>query len=434
MMAADHSVTVGDETFNILEIPKSNSALVKENEDLVMAGVDLDSLVTDLSMVGEFTRIAYNGVAGYTDLQIKIRRIGVRVSDLCDTSAITVGKFKKTSRTILTNLQTTYQFLIDGMEDMAIITLKSTATVAQGMADCADQLAKAFREEAKQVEGALEDTCRTKDSEEKRKKALEEEEKIYEVERDKAARESDAIEQDLTFHDKQYARADARQTAYEADNSFFASIVNIFTGRMDERVRAARQDKERHLQEMSKLQQIRKKVLQDYAEFSKRMENCRHEGDLTEAAIDSLHKAIGGLKSLSNVMRKISTFWAKLESECKELGEQRITETIEAAKKQPKEERTAIWGSTGFKKTAIVYYARWVALGNICGTYYERIKVTQNELYENLEENLTMEEARQNIQQLAAAFSKKVEKEQKAIAEKETQGQCKSKILYSSCS
>ena len=77
-----------DETFDILEIPKRNSALVKEYEDFVSARADLDYLVADLNMVGKFTQMAYNGVAGYTDLQIKIRRIGVNVSRLCDQSTM----------------------------------------------------------------------------------------------------------------------------------------------------------------------------------------------------------------------------------------------------------------------------------------------------------------------------------------------------------
>ena len=114
-VTVDLVVKLEDETFSLLEIPESNSALVKKHEDLVLTGVDLDSLVTDLSMVGKFTRIAYNGVAGYTELQIKIRRIGVNVSQLCDKSAMTVGKFLQTSEAILQDLQTTYQFLIDGM-------------------------------------------------------------------------------------------------------------------------------------------------------------------------------------------------------------------------------------------------------------------------------------------------------------------------------
>ena len=337
-------VTVGDETFNILEEPKSDSALVKEHEDLILAGTDLNSLVTDLSMVGKFTRIAYNGVAGCTDLQIKVRHIMVTLTMFCDKLA-SLYMLQKSRTVLLMNLKKiSYQLLIDGMEDIAMVTLQPTATVAQEMAHATEQLARAFEEESERVEKALEDTCTmsTKETEEKRI-----EERTHKIEHAEAAqKQSAAVGQNL---DQQY--------------------------------------------------------------YSR------------ETAISSLHKAMGGLNGLSNVMRKISLFLKNLESECDELGNQEVIVMIKAAMKIPKEKRAAIWGSTGFKTKTILYYARWVALGNICGTYYERIKVTQKELYGYLEENLTMEEARRNIQQLAATFSKELEEEQRVIAEKETQGQ-----------
>ena len=57
----------------------------------MLGSIDLDVLVDDLRHVGDFVRIAYNGVAGYTDLQIKIRRIGYDVTKLCDKLAVTVS-------------------------------------------------------------------------------------------------------------------------------------------------------------------------------------------------------------------------------------------------------------------------------------------------------------------------------------------------------
>ena len=335
-------VTIGDETFNILEEPKSDSALVKEHEDLVLAGVDLDSLVTDLSMVGKFTRIAYNGVAGYTDLQIKVRHIMVTLTVFCDKSA-SVYMLQKSRTVLLMNLKKIcHQLLIDGMEDIAMVTLQPTAIVAQEMAEATEQLAKAFEEEFERVEKALDDTMSifTKEREEQRIEEERTRHKVVQV-------EATTTGQNLEFHGQQY--------------------------------------------------------------YSR------------ETAIFSLHKAMGGLKGLGGVMRKISTFWMKLESECKELGNQDIQKVIEAAMKIPKEKRAKIWRSTGFKTKVIFYNARWVALGNICGTYYERIKETQNELYCYLEENFTTEEARQNVQQLAVTFSKELEEEQKAIAEKVAQ-------------
>ena len=249
---------------------------------------------------------------------------------------------------------------------------------------------------------------------------MEEEKKRLEIERARAETENTGVEQGLAFHDQQYVRADARYAIESRDGGFFEEIHNFFTGRKDERIRAARQDMEKHLQEISDLRKSRSKLLQDIAEFSKKMENCQEESDLTEAAIKSLHNAIGGLKGLSNIMRKIADFWKKLETHCNELGGEKMRRLMEAAMKRPKEERAEVWGSDAFKMKAMRYYARWVALGNICGVSYERMKVTQSELYEYLEENLTTEEARRNVRKLAVTFSKELEV---AIEENKTQEQ-----------
>ena len=412
-------VKLEDETFSLLEIPESKSALVKKHENLVLAGIDLDSLVTDLSMVGKFTRIAYNGVAGYTELQIKIRRIGVNVSKLCDKSAITVGKFLQTSEAILVDLQTTYQFLIDGMEDMAIVTLESTATIAKGMAAAAEQLATAFDEEAKRVELVLEDTKRTHDTAIDDKKKEEDQAEKRRKDKEEAEKQRADLEKQLSKHEKEYDKVSERQAQNERSKGLLMDIVDSITGKSTEMARIALEEKEMHLKEMKELQEKRRKAIEDYQLFSMEITKCGENGDLLSTAIPSLHQAMGGLKLLSDVMRKISSFWTKLEQECKELGNEHVVKQIEAAMKRPEAQRLKIWGSTGFKSKAIRYYARWVALGNICGQYVERIKVTQRELYDQLNENLTKDEARRSVMELAKNFTKELEVAHKAIEDKQ---------------
>ncbi len=84
--------------------------------------------------MGGFIRVAYNGVGAagprFTEVQIEIQRIGYDVTKLCDKSALTVAKFKKASRTILTDLQATYEYLLDNLEEMAVETLTDVSKVA----------------------------------------------------------------------------------------------------------------------------------------------------------------------------------------------------------------------------------------------------------------------------------------------------------------
>ena len=92
---------------------------------------------------------------------------------------------------------------------------------------------------------------------------------------------------------------------------------------------------------------------------------------------------------------------------------------VEAAMKKPEEDRMKVWTNVGFKKQAIIYYSKWVALDGVCGIYMERIKETQKTLYQYLEENPTNEQARKNVRQLAIAFRKDLEDAQKEIDEQD---------------
>ena len=74
-------VKIGDETFSILELPPTGTLVVEEQKQRLLGSVDLESLVSDLGKVGSFVRLAYNGVAGYTELQIEIREIGYNVTN-----------------------------------------------------------------------------------------------------------------------------------------------------------------------------------------------------------------------------------------------------------------------------------------------------------------------------------------------------------------
>ena len=65
------------------------------------------------------------------------------MSKLCDKFTNLVWEFKLKSRT---DLETTQKFLFDGMEDLTLGKLQSTATEGQGMAKAAKQLVQALDE------------------------------------------------------------------------------------------------------------------------------------------------------------------------------------------------------------------------------------------------------------------------------------------------
>ena len=424
-------VKIGDESFSIKEIPSSSTALVLKKKDMILGSVDLPALVSDVGRVGNCVRIEYNGVAGYTELQIEIRHIGVDVTKLCDKSAVTVASFKGASESVLGRLKSTYGFLLSGFEKMALVTLKAVTQVAKEMSSAADELHKEFDEQSKRVEKALSSTMETKGSEGDRKKQISEESAKLQVDKAKAVEEKKTAEQDFELYEEKYQAAETKQTSYEASsqnvlkrvaNVFLSPIAggNVFDTEGDvRRAQEAREEKLRHLEEMSKKRQARSNALKDIAEFAKKLEQCKDDSELADVAIDALHSAIGGLQKLSATMMKEALFWKQVQVHCERLAQERMTELVETAMTMEKKDRLAFWEDPTFQEEAIGYYAEWVALDDVCGIYMQKIKETQKDLYGYLTENPTLAQARSNVRNLATKFLKEISAEEKAIAAKE---------------
>lgn len=425
-------VKIGDESFSIKEIPASNTQLVIKQKDVLLGSVDLPALVSDLGRVGKFVRIAYNGVAGHTELQIEIRAIGVDVTKLCDKSAVTVASFKTASTSVLSRLKSTYGFLTGGFEKMALVTLKAVTDVAREMATAADDLHKEFDEESKRVEKALAATMEEKGKEEKTKERLEKEASEWKGKKNVAEEQKKQAEEDYAMFEEKHKAAEEKQEMFEAKGSNpFKTMVNAFASRFTggrniidvdsdfRRAQEAREEKIKMLEEMSKHRRERSKALGDIAEFAFKLEQCKDDSKLTEAAIGALHSAMGGLQKLSAIMMKAALFWKQVQKHCEQLAQERMKELIATALEMDKADRILFWTDPTFQQEAIEYYAQWVALDDVCDIYMGKIKETQKDLYEYLTENPTREEARANVRHLACQFREELALEQKMIAEKE---------------
>ena len=422
-------VRIGSEEFSIVEVPSSATTIVRKQREHLLGSIDLPVLVEDLGRVGNFVRLAYNGTAGHTELQIKIREIGYDVTKLCDKSAVTVSKFKQASGSILDDLQGTYQFLLDGLEDIALETLASVSEVAKGMVTAAEELHKDFSDESKKVEEVLKDTMKEKGEDEKRKKDIEKKERKYEADRIRAEKDQQASEQEYAECEKRYREAEEKQEkAYASAANPFKAMVNAFVSPLGfrafdtegdkEKASEHREEKLKHLDDMKKQRERRREALQDIAEFAKHIIDCRKDADLAEAAIDALHKAMGGLQKLSAIMLQVALFWKQMQMHCETLARDKMQKMVLRAMKQPEKKRLRVWTATGFKKQAITYYAQWVALDDVCAVYMAKIKETQKTLYGYLTENPTLSEARANVRQLAIEFSDDLKKAHSEIDEK----------------
>ena len=433
-------------SYSLTVLPEADAPLVLKEKARLLGSIDLEALVDDLGRLGNCVRIAYHGVAGFVELQIEIQRIGYDVTKLCDKSAVTVGKFKNASATVLSSLKATYEFLLDSFEDMALDTLADVADTAKGMATAAEELRRDFDNQANEVIRALEKTQRTQGTEEKKKEKMKEERKKMvekEAEKKELQKQAAAAQEkaELLAREADYKESQAIQTLLEIkeeeqhrdqSTGWFAKVVNAFTGQSgrntaaltanlrtnEEKAKAAREEKVRYLEIMRKQQEMRSQALAELAKYGKKIQNLEDDESQVELAIEALQNAIQALKSLAAVMMQAALFWHQLQDHCEYLAKEEMKQAIEKAMKYPEPKRIKFWNTPGFKNKAVQYYAGWVALDHVCGIYMERIRLTQRELYTYIQEALRPDKARKKVKELAANFVHDLELQQKVIADK----------------
>ena len=83
-LVLETEVDIEGESFDLVTLPNPKSVLVRKAKENLLGSLDLASLVDDLGKLGNFIRVAYNGVAGNTEIQIKVQKVGYKITNLAD--------------------------------------------------------------------------------------------------------------------------------------------------------------------------------------------------------------------------------------------------------------------------------------------------------------------------------------------------------------
>ena len=449
-MSTTRSLTleIDGESYALDKIPAEQSAVVLAKKDKLLKAIDLKTLADDLGRVGGFIRIAYNGVGAagpkFTNEQIQIQRLGYDITKLCDKSALTLGKFKKASTCILTDLQSTYKFLLDNMEELALDTLSAVSKLAGDMQKAALELNREFEEEEKKVTKTLEDTQKSKGDEAMRIQELKKEQVKMEEEKQEALKlmkehqqkENEAESRRIDLEQQEYRLiVESGKTKYlkEIVNFITTIIYGVKVFSVEEKEKKAEAIRQLRREVYETEQAIGKKRHESLARmtlFTAKIKQCQEEENMADCAVEALHEAIGTLKELSAVMMRVAQFWEQMQDHCKCLAESEMKSLIEnAIANYSEEKRLKIWTSSAFKHKAVQFYAGWVALHGVCNVYMEQLKVTQSDLYHYITENPTHEQSRSNLKELVENFLGDLQRDQKAFSDKTLEAQEKIKLL-----
>ncbi|XP_028515018.1 uncharacterized protein LOC114575091 [Exaiptasia diaphana] len=141
------------------------------------------------------------------------------------------------------------------------------------------------------------------------------------------------------------------QTSETGDKLFYKEVMD-----------KAGEEKFKHLKMKMKQLDMRREANQQCIEFAERIKNCQSGIEDTQSVIDALNNSVGALKSLYNIMMNAALFWEQMQTHCKALppGKDLQTQVVKYGNAKN------VWK---FKKNAMNYCAKWVALVDVCDRY-----------------------------------------------------------------
>ena len=156
-------VVIGDDDveYSLLKGPDEESMYVKEAHKILSENLQIKELASDLTNVGKLILIAYCGVMGHLELEMKVRDRLHSVVKLCDDTVHTLNEFNRASNNAIANMATAYDYLVDGFEDIALETLQDVAKISKAMEKKSKELKDRFSAEAAEVK-SVHDHTRTK--------------------------------------------------------------------------------------------------------------------------------------------------------------------------------------------------------------------------------------------------------------------------------
>jgi hypothetical protein len=401
-------VLVDGEALSAARRPPPLSRIVQASSERLLEQLDLPLLVTSFDAVGANLHAAFLGVAPFHDLQMKVQRTGYALTRLGERASVALESSRHVADKLLDDLETVYSLLVDDLEDVALSTLRSANHGSASLAQSTRALADDFEACASDLQHTLELTLEKRADQEARRAALARECDEYRVLLRQAVNSKAVTDENYEEADRLYRLAVQRESVAGMKSTalqlaqvatFFGSIlssrsslhmvglggVTALSQVVDAEVLRVREEKAVHLHERHKQRTSKLDISREVAELTARLRLAREEDEVAETTVRSLEDAVNGLRCLSTVMLKAEVFWGKIETHCERSDSSALQTVIESSKSLPPHRRTELWTSDSFKKRAVIVYAPWVALHNVCGDYVDKMRGTRAQLYRLLE-------------------------------------------------
>lgn len=315
---------------------------------------------------------------------------------------------------------------------MALDSISIIAELAEKMAKAAEALQSEIERQEVRVTDTLGHT-QSRRAEQKLKISdltiQQERTKVNLKRQEELAKEHEKLEAEFRAERRKYERKE--DEAMSPKTGFLYRLGNVITsmyiglGNLFDDDNAAmlkgnkwRQKSIEKLENEKEQRKLKHDALQLMAEMVQDIKVMGDEAELSEVAVNALHKASGSLKQLIVLLKQAALFWNQLKEHCLGIADDKLQQKIQKFVAEfSKEERRDYWTSNQFKQRMFLYISKWVALYSVSSDYLEQIKLTQQDLYAYITENPTYEESKRDLRKLAEDFEKDLESAEEKIKE-----------------
>lgn len=209
--------------------------VVREKKD-ILKQMDLKTVINNLDNAVDLLDVSYHAVYGFA-VQAKIFRLQKNLMDLNDKGIIVVGEFRDKSQTVQAELKAVFQWLVKGMESVAIGKLERFAVYAAGMSQQAQELADDYQKMADSTSAILEETMEESSKQYAKMDELRNMMNEFQAKIDAANKVQEETKRRLNSLNEEYAKlSDAEERAEKQQNKMavigavFSFVGNVMSG------------------------------------------------------------------------------------------------------------------------------------------------------------------------------------------------------------
>lgn len=225
------------ETYSLEEMPAIESEIVKDSMSKILGHLNLDELSTNLELVGALLKLAYNGVAGFEELEKPMLVLHEEFGHACMESHVGMTKFSNVATSVQSCLLRLVGHLYANKIDLALVQVKNIKRFANMLHTTAVDLTKEFQELAKKSRDLAGDVGVTDAKQRKLLKKIESD--MNELNSIMAGAESLSKSYEEMLKEKQKARADIVAKLDRVENQAIRmSAISAIMGPISEGVGA----------------------------------------------------------------------------------------------------------------------------------------------------------------------------------------------------